>query len=85
MKRVECDKCKNFIPAVIKDKNNIFAGIKTKAKCKLGKRVMFRLPTKNNSAGYYRYCEDYNALITNYTITTIDIKSYKSGTSYDLA
>lgn len=68
MKRVECDKCKNFIDPVLKEEGDMLSGVKTKAKCKKGKRVMFRQPIFSrptscvsiNDYGYIRYCEDFN-------------------------
>ena len=64
-KRVECDKCENFIPITFKDEGNMISDISTKAKCKLGKRVMFRMPDMGYSGypfdkcGYFRYCNDF--------------------------
>lgn len=66
-KRVDCMYCEKFIEQVLEDENNIFSPIKEKAKCKLGKRIMFRQPIFNrptnmvasNDYGYIRYCEDY--------------------------
>lgn len=50
-KRVDCFYCQNFdyVPYV------------GQSKCKLGKRVMFRLPTNihRDNAGFFRYCNDY--------------------------
>ncbi len=64
MKKVECDKCKHFIPLIQKDENNILSGIKTNAKCKLGKRVLFRLYEKKNPnytyGEYTRFCNEFN-------------------------
>jgi hypothetical protein len=61
-KRHECDKCRNFIDPVFKtfeDKESWT--VKVKAKCKLGKRVMFRLPTDmfRENYGYFRYCNEF--------------------------
>ncbi len=60
--RVDCLNCVEFIPAVFKNKFMIMSGIKTNAKCKLGKRVMFRMPHPSNAywGGWFRYCEDFN-------------------------
>lgn len=60
-KRVECDKCENFIPAVWK---SFFSFRKNQnAKCKLNKRVMFRKPTlpgiSDDNSGYFRYCNEF--------------------------
>ena len=72
MKRVYCDECKNFIDMVMNDPNNLMSGIKENAKCKLGKRVMFRMPNYgtfeqqksakyfyNYDGGYVRYCDKF--------------------------
>jgi hypothetical protein len=66
-KRVECDQCKNFIDPVFEDENNLISNIITKAKCKRGKRVMFRQPIFSrptshvaiNDYGYIRYCDEF--------------------------
>ena len=65
-KRVECDQCINFIQATLNDEDNMLSGIKDSAKCKLGKRVMFRMPRFNNEGyfseydgGYIRYCNEF--------------------------
>lgn len=60
-KRVECDNCANFIPAVF---TSYFSFDKSQnAKCKLGKRVMFRKPTlpgiSDDNSGYFRYCNEF--------------------------
>ena len=39
--RVDCSDCVEFIPAVFKNEFMIISGIKTNAKCKLGKRIAF--------------------------------------------
>ena len=64
-KRVDCDQCSNFIPFALKYENDLLSGIKTNAKCKLGKRVMFRKPKVTSMmtydfGGYYRYCNEFN-------------------------
>lgn len=56
-KRVECSDCINFIPAVFP---SFFSfRITQNAKCKLGKRVMFRKPTlpdtKKNFSEYWNF------------------------------
>lgn len=59
--RVDCTYCKNFIPVVTKD-DNLIGQIFGKAKCKLGKRIMFRMPTGDyhwDTGGYYRYCNEF--------------------------
>ena len=59
--RVDCINCVEFIPAVFKNEFMIMSGIKTNAKCKLGKRVMFRMPkTVYDESGWFRYCEEFN-------------------------
>ena len=63
MRRVECDQCKNFIDIVLKEEGEMFSGIKIKAKCKKGKRVMFRQPVvMYGECGYFRYCDDFKLL-----------------------
>ena len=59
--RVKCDNCQNFIPEILKDENELFTIALVKAKCKLGKRVMFRLPKDlfSDDFGYIRICNDY--------------------------
>jgi hypothetical protein len=65
--RVDCGYCSNFVQPVFEEENNIMSNIKEKAKCKLGKRVMFRQPIFSrttsmaaiNDYGWIRYCEDY--------------------------
>jgi hypothetical protein len=60
--RVECDQCQNFIYPKHIDDNNMFSEILEKAKCKLGKRVLFQNPkTVNyfNTGGYFRYCRSF--------------------------
>ena len=67
MKRVECDLCKEFIDIVLQDESNFLSKTKAKAKCKIGKRVMFRQPKFNSSTkqvpyndfGYIRFCNDF--------------------------
>lgn len=61
--RVDCVNCVEFIPAVLKNEFMIMSGIKTNAKCKLGKRIAFRMPSKISSeygGGWFRYCEEFN-------------------------
>jgi len=66
--RVECNECLNFTWPHL-DGNGM---IKENAKCKLGKRVMFRMPILNkwgssglhyDDGGYYRYCNDFKAVV----------------------
>lgn len=67
MKTVECDWCINFIPMVFKDEHNYFSGILFNAKCKLGKRIMFRNPKPRRSfmpyylGGYIRKCGEFKS------------------------
>lgn len=66
-KRVDCANCINFIEPVFSenDENLFLSKIISRAKCKLGKRVMFRtngLPdTQNYEVGYFRYCSQFKA------------------------
>jgi len=64
-KRVECINCSNFIMPEFKkfgDKESFT--VEKKAKCSLGKRVMFRMPTNLHldNMGYFRYCNDFDKL-----------------------
>jgi hypothetical protein len=64
-KRVECDNCIHFIYPEFKkfgDKESFT--VETKAKCNLGKRVMFRMPDNLHieNMGYFRYCIDFKNL-----------------------
>jgi hypothetical protein len=67
-KRVECDKCEHFIDVTFKDEGNLISDIDTTAKCKLGKRVMYRKPDMGfsgypfDTGGYFRYCGDFKEL-----------------------
>ena len=59
-KRVECDQCSNFIYPVHENEDDLLAKVIIKAKCKLGKRVMFRQPRHvHDDYGYFRYCNDF--------------------------
>ena len=64
-KRVDCLNCANFIrPVFDENLDNLFISkIEQRAKCKLGKRVMFRtngLPdTCNYEVGYFRNCDEF--------------------------
>jgi len=63
--RVECDQCTNFIDPILKEDDMSIMCI-VNAKCKLGKRVMFRIPKCASSqmaqdyGGYFRYCNDFD-------------------------
>ena len=62
-KRVDCTYCLHFVADVHEDENRWLSKVIEKAKCKLGKRVMFRF-SKNGmidfrNVGYIRYCEHY--------------------------
>ena len=62
MKKVECNDCKNFIRPILKDEEDLFSGVITNAKCKIGKRVLFQKPKTNNyydTGGYFRNCNDF--------------------------
>ena len=69
-KRVDCGYCSNFVQPVFEDEHNIMSNIKEKAKCKLGKRVMFRQPKfaretsmlAINDYGWIRFCDEYKEL-----------------------
>jgi hypothetical protein len=60
-KRVDCGNCENFeFPCY----DNLIEKKEKTARCKLGKRVMFRVngihPDSSNwDVGYFRYCNDY--------------------------
>lgn len=64
-KRVECDKCQNFIEPILENQSNMFGRVIIFAKCKLGKRVMYRKPDMGfsgypfDTGGYFRYCNDF--------------------------
>ena len=64
-KRVDCANCINFIePVFSKNDENLFLSkIISMAKCKLGKRVMFRTNGHPDRAdfesGYFRYCGEF--------------------------
>ena len=62
--REDCFWCKNFKLVIMKD-DNLIGEIYSKAKCKLGKRIMFRKPTSGYSwdtGGYYRYCNEFKMI-----------------------
>jgi hypothetical protein len=69
-KRVNCECCVHFVYPVFEDEHNMISPIKENAKCKLGKRVMFRQPifpretsmVAINDYGWIRYCSEYNNL-----------------------
>ena len=56
-KRVDCEFCENFVYPELSCRGFI----KKNAQCKLGKRVVFRVPVSNpySDCGYFRYCNDY--------------------------
>ena len=64
--RVDCGYCLNFVQPVFEEEHNVMSKQKEKAKCHLGKRVMFRQPIFNrptnmvasNDYGWIRFCED---------------------------
>ena len=70
--RVECNMCERFIGAkFVDDKDYVFSEMIEPAKCKLGKRVMFRMPKLNkwgasglhyDDGGYIRYCNEYKEM-----------------------
>ena len=56
--RVDCCDCTEFIPPDFKA--NLFK-MTSPAKCKLGKRVMFRLGKEDECyGGCFRYCDEFN-------------------------
>ena len=59
--RVECDQCENFVDSELEDMGDMFSKILVKAKCKLGKRIMFRKPKNqmDGDYGYIRICKDF--------------------------
>ena len=67
-KRVNCLDCANFIRPVFDENwDNLFISkIIERAKCKLGKRVMFRTngltDTCNYEVGYFRYCDEFKQI-----------------------
>lgn len=70
-KRVDCWDCQNFVDVVLREEDNLFSGVKQRAKCKLGRRVMFRKFTNPNSplsisgGGYFRYCPHFETKVGN--------------------
>ena len=60
--RVECDKCSHFIEPVFDKKEPFISKRFVNAKCKLGKRVMFRIVGSKyqpKEVGWFRYCSEY--------------------------
>lgn len=60
-KRVNCENCFHFSPEVWNDTRHIRV---QKDSCKLGNRIMFRMPTPKNEYfsdeyGYVRRCNDF--------------------------
>jgi len=70
-KRVDCADCDNFIPQTYEDEDDIFSKEASKAKCAIGKRVMFRQPKFSrptsmaaiNDYGWIRYCDEFVARV----------------------
>lgn len=62
-KRVDCTYCSHFVKDVLEDESNWFSKVKDKAKCNIGKRIMFRFSRNGmidfRNVGYIRYCEHY--------------------------
>ena len=63
-KRVDCANCINFIEPVFSenDENLFLSKIISSAKCKLGKRVMFRIVGSKyqpKEVGWFRYCGEF--------------------------
>lgn len=61
-KRVNCINCIEFIPPKFEEPLNLMSIIEVNAKCKLGKRVMFRKPKNpiDDNYGWFRYCDEFN-------------------------
>lgn len=63
---VDCSDCQHFINPIYKEEDNFFSKIKINAKCKLGKRVVFKMYNKNNEhyayGMYARYCKEFKQL-----------------------
>ena len=60
MKRVDCSECSHFVEPVFNLDEDWDFNVIEKAKCKLGKRVMFRIPMHNHADGAYpRYCNEF--------------------------
>lgn len=65
--RHDCQQCQNFIEPVFSenDENLFLSKIISMAKCKLGKRVMFRTNGHNSmlnhhfESGWFRYCGEF--------------------------
>jgi hypothetical protein len=61
-KRVDCQNCANF------GTTRKLKPLKITASCKLGKRVMFRMPKQYDavvyldSGGWFRYCNDFKQM-----------------------
>ena len=59
--RVDCVYCDNFISPKWKNPENLMSITTNNAKCKLGKRVMFRQPKDfYDGGGWIRYCNEFN-------------------------
>jgi len=66
-KRVECDQCQYFVNVGLEYEHDLMSKIMSTAKCKLGKRVMFRMPVPLHASsqmaqdwgGYFRYCNEF--------------------------
>jgi hypothetical protein len=73
--RVNCINCIEFIPPDFKNSLYIIPLKMTKkAKCKKGKRVMFRQPKDfYDGGGWFRYCDEYNDKNILSTITNLEI------------
>lgn len=64
MKKHECEYCSHFTPAQFELQSDWTSNIVAMAKCNLGKRVMYRIPTVNDGwqGGYYRYCDEFEQI-----------------------
>ena len=60
--KVNCKDCANFIKAVFCEDEPFFPKVKVNAKCKIGKRIIFRVtgsPSQCSRIGYFRYCDEF--------------------------
>lgn len=60
--RVECTNCTNFVKGILEDETNMLSKFKVKPKCKLGERLIFRMPKTlfDDDWGYIRKCNKFN-------------------------
>lgn len=64
--RHNCHDCQNFIRPVFDDnyENKFISKVIEKAKCKVGKRIIFQCYPKNPEVvpGYFRYCDEFKEI-----------------------